>query len=162
MSLRAQRTYTPRPADIRRDWYVVDADGQTLGRLAAQVARILRGKHKPVFAPHMDTGDHVIVLNAAKVRLTGNKREQKRAYRHSGYPGGLKVVPYSTLLARNPSRAVEKAIKGMLPHNRLGRQMASKLKVYDGPTHPHAAQQPRPLDIGRDAKVRQAGQPANR
>jgi large subunit ribosomal protein L13 len=156
MPLRAQRTYTPRPRDIRRDWYVVDADGQTLGRLAAQVARILRGKHKPVFAPHMDTGDHVIVLNAAKVRLTGNKREQKRAYRHSGYPGGLRVQSYETLLERHPSRVIEKAVKGMLPHNRLGRQMFTKLKVYDGPTHPHAAQQPQALDVSRAAGAKQA------
>ncbi len=144
----SQRTFSPRPQDITRTWYVVDADGQVLGRLAAQVARILRGKHKPIFAPHVDTGDHVIVVNARKVVLTGAKREQKRAYRHSGYPGGLKVTPYATLLDRQPSRVVEKAVRGMLPHNRLGRQMLSKLKVYDGPTHPHAAQQPQVLDLG--------------
>jgi len=153
----AGRTFSPRPRDIRRDWYVVDADGQTLGRLAAQVARVLRGKHKPIFAPHVDTGDHVIVVNAAKVQLTGRKREQKVAYRHSGYPGGLKAVPYAVLLSQRPSRAVEKAVRGMLPHNRLGRQMLTKLKVYDGPTHPHAAQRPQPLDVGRDAAPKQNG-----
>ena len=152
MPLASQRTFSPRPKDITRAWFVVDADGQTLGRLAAQVARVLRGKHKPIFAPHVDTGDHVIVVNAAKVQLTGKKREQKQAWRHSGYPGGLKATPYTVLLAERPSRAVERAVKGMLPHNRLGRQMLSKLKVYDGPTHPHAAQQPRPLDVGAGAR----------
>jgi large subunit ribosomal protein L13 len=150
------RTFSPRPRDIHREWFVVDADGQTLGRLAAQIARVLRGKHKPIFAPHVDTGDHVIVVNAAKVQLTGKKREQKQAWRHSGYPGGLKATPYTVLLAERPSRAVERAVKGMLPHNRLGRQMLSKLKVYDGPTHPHAAQQPRPLDVSAGAGARQA------
>jgi large subunit ribosomal protein L13 len=156
MPLRAQRTFSPRPQDITRDWWVVDAEGQTLGRLAAQVARILRGKHKPIFAPHVDTGDHVIVLNAAKVQLTGRKLEQKVAYRHSNYPGGLKAVPYTVLLAQRPSRAIEKAVRGMLPHNRLGRQMLSKLKVYDGPTHPHSAQKPQVLDLGPDSGARQA------
>ena len=156
MPTRVQRTFTPRPRDITRQWFLVDAEGQTLGRLAAQVARILRGKHKPIFAPHMDTGDHVIIVNAAKVHLTGRKREQKVAYRHSGYPGGLKAVPYAVLLERRPSRAVEKAVKGMLPHNRLGAQMLSKLKVYDGPTHPHSAQQPKPLDLGPDSGAKQA------
>jgi large subunit ribosomal protein L13 len=156
MPTRVQRTFTPTPRDITREWFVVDAEGQTLGRLAAQVARILRGKHKPIFAPHMDTGDHVIIVNASKVHLTGNKREQKVAYRHSGYPGGLKAVPYAVLLAQRPSRAVERAVKGMLPHNRLGRQMLTKLKVYDGPTHPHAAQQPKPLDLGPDSGAKQA------
>ncbi|HKE99152.1 MAG TPA: 50S ribosomal protein L13 [Actinomycetes bacterium] len=155
MPLRAQRTWTPRPQDITRDWWVVDAEGQTLGRLAAQIARVLRGKHKPIFSPHMDTGDHVIVLNAAKVRLTGKKLEQKVAYRHSGYPGGLKATPYSVLLARRPAYVIEKAVKGMLPHNRLGRQMLSKLKVYEGPTHPHQAQQPRALDLGPESGARQ-------
>jgi large subunit ribosomal protein L13 len=153
----ASRTFSPRARDLTRDWYVVDADGQVLGRLAAQVARILRGKHKPIFAPHVDTGDHVIIINAAKVRLTGRKREQKVAYRHSGYPGGLKRVPYTELLEKRPDRAVEKAITGMLPHTTLGRQMASKLKVYDGPTHPHAAQLPRPLDLGPESIVKQEG-----
>jgi large subunit ribosomal protein L13 len=156
MPTRVQRTFTPRPRDITREWYLVDAEGQTLGRLAAQVARILRGKHKPIFAPHIDTGDHVIIVNASKVQLTGSKREQKVAYRHSGYPGGLKAVPYTVLLAKRPSRAVEKAVKGMLPHNRLGRQMLTKLKVYDGPTHPHSAQQPKPLDLGPESGAKQA------
>jgi large subunit ribosomal protein L13 len=119
------------------------------------VARVLRGKHKPIYAPHVDTGDHVIIINAAKVRLTGRKLEQKVAYRHSGYPGGLKETPYTVLLAERPSRAVEKAIRGMLPRTRLGRQMLSKLKVYDGPTHPHAAQMPVPLDV--TATVKQEG-----
>ena len=151
------RTFSPRPRDIHREWFVVDADGQTLGRLAAQIARVLRGKHKPIFAPHVDTGDHVIVVNAAKVRLTGRKREHKVAYHHSGYPGGLKATPYTVLLAQRPSRAVERAVRGMLPHNRLGRRMLTKLKVYDGPTHPHAAQQPRPLDLGPGSGVRQDG-----
>jgi large subunit ribosomal protein L13 len=156
MPTRVQRTFTPRPRDITREWFVVDAEGQTLGRLAAQVARILRGKHKPIFAPHVDTGDHVIIVNAAKVQLTGSKREQKVAYRHSGYPGGLKALPYTLLLDKRPSWAVERAVKGMLPHNRLGRQMLTKLKVYDGPTHPHSAQQPKPLDLGPDSGAKQA------
>jgi len=143
----ASRTFSPRARDLTRDWYVVDADGQVLGRLAAQVARVLRGKHKPIYAPHVDTGDFVIIVNAAKVALTGQKREQKIAYRHSGYPGGLKRMPYTDLLEKRPERAVEKAIKGMLPHNTLGRQMLSKLKVYAGPTHPHAAQAPVPFEL---------------
>ena len=155
MPLATQRTFSPRPQDISRDWYLVDADGQTLGRMAAQIARVLRGKHKPIFAPHVDTGDHVIVVNAAKVQLTGKKREQKQAWRHSGYPGGLKATPYAVLLAERPSRAVERAVRGMLPHNRLGRQMLTKLKVYDGPTHPHAAQRPKPLDLGPDSGAKQ-------
>ena len=146
------RTFSPTPTDIQRAWHVVDADGLVLGRLASEVARVLRGKHKPIFAPHVDTGDHVIVITAAKVRLTGRKREQKVAYRHSGYPGGLKSIPYTALLAQRPSRAVEKAVRGMLPRNRLGRQMLSKLKVYDGPTHPHAAQLPVPLDVTSTVK----------
>ena len=156
MPTRVQRTFTPRPRDITREWFVVDAEGQTLGRLAAQVARILRGKHKAIFAPHMDTGDHVIIVNASKVQLTGNKREKKVAYRHSGYPGGLKALPYTLLLDKRPSWAVERAVKGMLPHNRLGRQMLTKLKVYDGPTHPHTAQQPKPLDLGPESGAKQA------
>jgi len=156
MPLASQRTFSPRPQDITREWFVVDADGQTLGRLAAKVAAILRGKHKPIFAPHMDTGDHVIIVNAAKIRLTGNKLQQKNAYRHSGYPGGLKTTPYTVLMAKRPSRAVEKAVRGMLPHNRIGRQMLTKLKVYDGPTHPHQAQMPKPLDLGPDSGARQS------
>ena len=155
MPLASQRTFSPRPQDISREWYVVDADGQTLGRLAARVAAVLRGKHKPIFAPHVDTGDHVVIVNASKVRLTGNKLEQKRYYRHSGYPGGLKTVPYTVLLSQRPSRAVERAVRGMLPHNRLGRQMIKKLKVYDGPTHPHAAQRPKMLDLGPESGAKQ-------
>ena len=149
------RTYSPKPADIQRAWHVIDADGLVLGRLCTEVARLLRGKHKPMFAPHMDTGDHVIVVNAAKVVLTAGKEGKKEAIRHSGYPGGLKTVPYTMLLDRHPSKAVEKAVRGMLPHNRLGRQMLKKLKVYDGPTHPHAAQRPKPLDVGPDSGAKQ-------
>jgi large subunit ribosomal protein L13 len=130
-----------------RAWWVVDADGQILGRLAAQVAHVIRGKHKPTFAPHHDVGDFVVIINASKIRLTANKANQKIWYRHSGYPGGLKAIGYNKLLAERPDVAVEKAIKGMLPHNRLGRAMARKIKVYNGPEHPHAAQQPQPLAI---------------
>jgi large subunit ribosomal protein L13 len=142
------KTYTPRPRDIERRWYVLDAEGVVLGRLASQAASILRGKHKPIFAPHADTGDHVIVVNAKGIVLTGQKAEKKIAYRHSGYPGGITATTYTTLLAERPSRAVEKAIRGMLPKNSLGRQMISKLQVYDGPTHPHQAQKPEPLAAG--------------
>lgn len=142
------RTFAPRPRDIERRWYVVDADGVVLGRLASNVAAILRGKHKPIFAPHADTGDHVIIVNAKGVVLTGQKAEKKIAYRHSGYPGGLTETRYSDLLAERPSRAVEKAIRGMLPKTSLGRQMLSKLHVYDGPEHPHRAQQPQMLATG--------------
>lgn len=141
------RTFTPRPGEITRRWHVIDADGVVLGRLAAQVARLLRGKHKPIFAPHVDTGDFVIVVNADKVVLTGRKLDQKIAYRHSGYPGGLKATPYRKLLAEHPERVIEKAVRGMLPHNSLGRRMAKKLKVYAGPEHPHRAQQPIPFEI---------------
>jgi large subunit ribosomal protein L13 len=141
------RTYTPKPADVQRQWYVIDATDVVLGRLASQVAQLLRGKHKPIYAPHLDTGDFVIVVNADKVALTGNKREQKRAYRHSGYPGGLRSMAYSDLLAKHPERAVEKAIKGMLPKNSLGRKMFGKVKVYRGPEHPHQAQKPIPFEI---------------
>jgi large subunit ribosomal protein L13 len=142
------RTYSPKPQDIERRWYVIDATGAVLGRLASQVASILRGKHKPIFAPHMDTGDHVIVVNARGVRLTGEKEAKKFYYRHSGYPGGLTVTQYAKLLSDRPELAVEKAIKGMLPKNRLGRAMAKKLQVYAGPEHPHAAQKPQPLSLG--------------
>lgn len=128
-------------------WWVVDAEGQVLGRLAAQVAHILRGKHKPTFAPHYDVGDFVIIINAAKVRMTANKVSQKVWYRHSGYPGGLRSIGYDKLLAERPNVAVEKAVRGMLPHNRLGRAMGRKLKVYNGPEHPHGAQQPQPMAI---------------
>jgi large subunit ribosomal protein L13 len=143
------RTYTPRPRDIERRWYLIDASGAVLGRLASEVAAILRGKHKPIFAPHMDTGDHVVVVNASGVRLTGGKEEKKLAYRHSGYPGGLTETSYSRLLATRPAFAVEKAVRGMLPKNSLGRAMLGKLKVYAGPEHPHRAQSPEPLSLGQ-------------
>ncbi|MBI4729716.1 MAG: 50S ribosomal protein L13 [Acidobacteria bacterium] len=138
------KTFSPKPQDIVRRWWVVDAEGQVLGRLAADVARLLRGKHKPIFAPHADTGDYVIIVNAKGARLTGRKLEQKFAYRHSGYPGGFRAVPYAELMKKRPSFAVEKAVKGMLPHNRLGRAMGKKLFVYDGPAHPHESQKPEP------------------
>ena len=141
------RTYTPKASEITRKWYVVDADGLVLGRLATEVARVLRGKHKPIFAPHIDTGDHVIVVNADKVVLTANKAEQKLVYRHSGYPGGLKTQTFADAQAAKPEEAVRRAVRGMLPKNRLGRQMLTKLKVYAGPNHPHSAQQPAPLDL---------------
>jgi large subunit ribosomal protein L13 len=142
------KTYSPKPRDIERRWYVLDASGAILGRLATQAATILRGKHKPIFAPHADTGDHVIVINAKDVTLSGGKENKKIAYHHSGYPGGLTETVYSRLLARRPAFAVEKAIKGMLPHNRLGRQMASKLRVYAGADHRHEAQKPQALAQG--------------
>ena len=146
------RTFSPKPADLKRDWVVIDATDVVLGRLATQAATLLRGKHKPTFAPHVDGGDFVIIVNASKVALTGQKREQKLAYRHSGYPGGLRATSYAELLESNPERAVEKAIKGMLPHNSLGRQMANKLKVYAGPEHPHQAQTPVPFEITQVAQ----------
>lgn len=135
-------TYMARPADIQQNWYILDATDKALGRLATEAARLLRGKHKPIFTPHMDTGDFVIIINADKVKLTGNKLVQKKLYRHSSYPGGLKETRYDELLAKKPELAVEKAVKGMLPHNRLGRKIFTKLKVYGGDSHPHAAQQP--------------------
>lgn len=140
-------TYTPKASEIQRDWYVVDADGLVLGRLATEVARVLRGKHKPSFAPHLDTGDHVIIVNADKVVLTSDKGDRKVVYRHSGYPGGIKAETFGHLLARKPEEAVRRSIRGMLPKTRLGRQQLTKLKVYAGPTHPHPAQQPQPLDV---------------
>ena len=146
------RTYTPKPGDVERTWYVIDATDVVLGRLATQVATLLRGKHKATFAPHVDGGDFVIVINAGKVALTGNKREQKLAYRHSGYPGGLRAIPYSKLLETHPERAVEKAVRGMLPKTTLGRGQLSKLKVYAGPEHPHAAQKPKTFDITQVAQ----------
>ncbi|MET0161445.1 MAG: 50S ribosomal protein L13 [Microbacteriaceae bacterium] len=136
------RTFSPKPADIQREWIVIDAEDIILGRLASHAAVLLRGKHKPTFAPHMDMGDFVIIVNAEKVALTGAKLEQKKAYRHSGYPGGLTATTYSELLEKHPTRAVEKAIRGMLPKNSIGRAQLRKLKVYAGPAHPHAAQQP--------------------
>jgi large subunit ribosomal protein L13 len=146
------RTFTPKATDVERQWYVIDATDVVLGRLATQVATLLRGKHKPIFAPHVDTGDFVIIVNADKVALTGNKLEQKKAYRHSGYPGGLRAVSYRELLEKRPDRAVEKAVKGMLPKNSLGRKMARKLKVYAGSEHPHLAQQPVPYEITQIAQ----------
>ncbi len=141
------RTYSPKAHEIERAWHLVDAEGLVLGRLATEVARILRGKHRPIFAPHVDTGDHVVVVNAAGVVLTHDKASDKFAYRHSGYPGGLKQTSYADLLARSPEEVVRRAVRGMLPKNTLGRQQLSKLKVYPGPDHPHAAQDPQPLDL---------------
>jgi len=146
------RTYTPKPADIERRWHVIDASDVVLGRLASQAATLLRGKHKAVYAPHLDTGDFVIIINADKVALSGAKRDQKFAYRHSGYPGGLSAVGYGDLLDKNPERAVEKAIRGMIPKNTLGRQQLSKLKVYRGAEHPHGAQKPEPFHITQVAQ----------
>ena len=140
-------TYSPKPADITRAWHVVDADGLVLGRLATEVARVLRGKHKPIFAPHVDTGDHVIVVNAAKIVMTADKASKKLAYRHSGYPGGLKTQTYQEILDTKPEEAIRRAVRGMLPKNTLGRMMLKKLKVYAGPDHPHAAQLPQPLAV---------------
>ncbi|MFX4293065.1 MULTISPECIES: 50S ribosomal protein L13 [Streptomyces] len=146
------RTYSPKPGDVQRQWHVIDAEDIVLGRLASQAATLLRGKHKPIYAPHVDTGDFVIIVNAAKVHLSGNKRTQKLAYRHSGYPGGLRSMRYDELLEKSPEKAVEKAVKGMLPKNTLGRQMLSKLKVYAGPEHRHGAQQPVPFEITQVAQ----------
>jgi large subunit ribosomal protein L13 len=141
------------PSAEERAWWVVDASGQVLGRLAAEVAHVLRGKHKPSFAPHRDEGDFVVVINAAKVRLTGNKLGAKIWYRHSGYPGGLKAIGYEKLMAERADVAVEKAIRGMLPHNKLGRAQARKLKVYKGPGHPHEAQKPQPLAVNKSVGI---------
>ncbi|KQR53834.1 MULTISPECIES: 50S ribosomal protein L13 [Leifsonia] len=146
------RTYTPKADEIQRDWVVIDATDVVLGRLASHTAALLRGKHKPTFAPHMDSGDFVIIVNADKVALTGQKAAQKKAYRHSGYPGGLKATTYSELLEKNPVRAVEKAVRGMLPKNSLGRAQLRKLKVYTGSEHPHAAQQPKQYTLGQVAQ----------
>jgi large subunit ribosomal protein L13 len=146
------RTYSPKAGEIQRDWVVIDATDVVLGRLASHAAAILRGKNKPTFAPHIDTGDFVIVINADKVALTGQKALQKKAYRHSGYPGGLKAVGYAELLEKNPVRAVEKAVRGMLPKNSLGRDQLSRLKVYVGDNHPHAAQQPKPYNFPQVAQ----------
>jgi len=146
------RTFSPKPADVDRQWYIIDATDVVLGRLASHVAVLLRGKHKPVFAPHMDMGDFVVVINAGKVALTGAKLQQKKAYHHSGFPGGLSSTSYIDLLAKNPRRAVEKAVKGMLPHNKLSNAQITKLKVYAGPEHPHQAQQPVPYEITQVAQ----------
>jgi len=141
------KTYSPKASELQHNWYVVDATDKILGRLATEVAVYLRGKHKPEFAPHMDNGDFVIVVNADKIKVTGNKLTQKKYYRHSGYPGGLKETDLRTLLGSKPERVIEHAVKGMLPKNALGRAIFKKLKVYAGPEHPHAAQKPASLDI---------------
>jgi large subunit ribosomal protein L13 len=145
-------TYSPKPGDVQRQWHVIDASDVVLGRLATQTATLLRGKHKPIFAPHVDTGDFVVIVNAGKVVLTGNKLQTKVAYRHSGHPGGLRRIAFSELLEKRPDRAVEQAVRGMLPKNSLGRQMLKKLKVYAGPEHPHSAQQPVPFEITQVAQ----------
>ncbi|HRX02605.1 MAG: 50S ribosomal protein L13 [Anaerolineae bacterium] len=141
------RTYTPKAGEIQHDWYVIDAAGLTLGRLASQIASVLRGKHKPTYSPHMDCGDFVIVVNAHKIRVTGRKLDQKFYYRHSGYPGGLKAISLRDQLDRHPDRVIQLAVRGMLPKNRLGRQMIKKLKIYATPDHPHEAQQPKPFQF---------------
>jgi large subunit ribosomal protein L13 len=141
------KTYVTKPAEVERSWYVVDADGQTLGRLASRVATILRGKHKPIFSPSVDCGDYVVVVNAEKIHVTGKRLDQKVYYRHSGYPGGLTEITLRRQLERHPTRAVELAVRGMLPKNKLGRKMFKKLKAYAGPEHPHQAQQPEPLEL---------------
>ncbi len=146
------RTYTPKAGDAQRQWLVIDATDVVLGRLASQVAVLLRGKHKPTFAPHVDMGDFVVVVNADKVALTGAKLEQKHAYRHSGYPGGLKSRTYAEMLDKHPAKAVEKAVRGMLPKNSIGRAQLGKLKVYAGPEHPHQAQRPEPFEITQVAQ----------
>ena len=142
-----RKTYSAKPHEVERKWYVVDAEGKTLGRLATEIAKILRGKHKPIYTPHVDTGDYVIVINADKVRVTGKRLDQKIYYRHSGYIGGLKAVPLRRMLETHPERVIEHAVKGMLPKNRLGRKMYKKLKVYASPDHPHQAQKPEPLEL---------------
>ena len=141
-----KETYSAKPADIERRWYLVDADGRVLGRLATDVVTILKGKHKPIYTPSMDTGDHVVVINAGKVVVTGGKEEKKTYYHHSGYPGGLKETPFATLFEKNPEQVIIRAVRGMLPHNRLGRAMFKKLHVYAGSEHPHEAQDPQPLE----------------
>ena len=148
------RTYSPKASEIQRAWHVIDAEGLVLGRVCTEAARRLRGKHKPIFAPHLDTGDHVVIVNASKVVLTSGKADAKDVVRYSGYPGGLKRESYAKLLARKPEDAIRQSIKGMLPKGPLGRQMLKKLKVYAGPEHPHAAQKPEPLEL---PEARRAG-----
>ncbi len=150
-------TYSPKASQIERSWYIVDAEGVVLGRLATEVARVLRGKHKPTFAPHIDTGDHVVIVNADKVVLTADKADAKHVYRHTGYPGGIRSRTYADLMQRKPAEAVRATVRGMLPKTRLGRAQLSKLKVYAGPTHPHAAQQPKPLELDPRARRRVGG-----
>lgn len=140
------KTYSVKAGEIEREWFVVDAADQVLGRLATQVATVLRGKHKPIYSPHLDTGDYVVVINAERVRLTGNKADQKAYFRHSGYMGGERFIPFRRMLARHPDRVIRLAVKGMLPKNTLGRSMLGKLRVYAGPEHPHAPQRPQPLE----------------
>ncbi len=151
MRPKLQRTYSPKPGDIARAWYVVDATDVPLGRLSSEVAQRLRGKHKPTYAPHVDGGDYIIVVNAAQVAVSGSKETDKTYYRHSGYPGGLKELSLAEMREKFPERIIESAVRGMLPKNRLGRQMIKKLKVYAGAEHPHAAQDPQPLEIARRA-----------
>lgn len=141
------KTFSAKPDDVKRDWYVVDAAGKTLGRLATEIATRLRGKHKPEYTPHVDTGDYIVVVNAEKVAVTGNKMSDKKYYSHTGFPGGIKEITFEKLIDKAPERAIESAVRGMLPHNPLGRAMFRKLKVYAGGAHPHAAQQPQPLNI---------------
>ena len=156
------RTYAPKASEITHEWHVIDADGLVLGRLATETARLLIGKHKPTFAPYVDSGDHVIIVNADKVVLTGKKLEQKMVYRHSGYPGGLHTKTYGDLLDTQPAEAVRRSIAGMLPHNRLGAVQLRKLKVYAGPDHPHGAQSPKPMTIERTGKLTARGEVARR
>ncbi len=141
------KTFSAKPETVKRDWYVVDADGKTLGRLATEIARRLRGKHKPEYTPHVDTGDYIVVINAEKITVTGNKSKDKMYYRHTGFPGGIKEISFEKLIAKKPEMVIEKAVKGMLPKNPLGRAMYRKLKVYAGPVHQHTAQQPQVLDV---------------
>ena len=152
MKPKLQKTFTPRPADVTREWWVVDAAGAPLGRVASEVAKLLRGKHKPTFAPHVDGGDYVVVLNAARVAVTGRKEESKRYYRHSGYPGGISGITLAELRERHPERIIEWAVRGMLPKNKLGRRMFKRLKAYPGREHPHASQKPQPRDLGGTRK----------
>lgn len=156
MATRAQtyRTWSPKASEIQREWQLVDADGQILGRLATQIASLLRGKHKPTFTPHVDNGDFVVVVNAEKIQVTGNKPDQKMYYRYSGYPGGLKAVSYRQMHQRHPERLIKFAVKGMLPKNRLGRKLMKKLHVYAGSRHPHTAQQPKQYVIGNIKNVK--------
>lgn len=153
MKAKLQKTFTPKPADIKREWFLVDATDQTLGRLSSDVANILRGKHKPTYAPHVDGGDFVVIINAEKVAVTGNKAVQKLYYRHSGFPGGLSELSFEQMQERYPERIIETAVRGMIPKNRLGRQVLTKLKVYAGSEHPHAAQKPQPLEIGKKVEA---------
>ena len=141
------KTFSAKPETVKRDWYVVDADGKTLGRMATEIARRLRGKHKPEYTPHVDTGDYIVVINAEKVKVTGNKAKDKMYYRHTGFPGGIKEISFEKLIDKKPEMVIEKAVKGMLPKNPLGRAMYRKLKVYAGPEHQHTAQQPQVLDV---------------